>query len=194
MYRPSVPYVRAFSSRRPSVLCFRPEQMATSTTARPTARPTARTSAKPTARIGRRFGVPEVGSSASRTSRTSRTSSRTAARAVRAHASNYVARVLAGEFEPTALRAREIAEARGQSLHALAHELGYAGAPPKVRTRVRLESISRTKLAALSGYALSDISRLFARRHPPTLTKLARIAKAYGAWMDDMLEAIGWVG
>lgn len=111
----------------------------------------------------------------------------------RESAPNYAARVLAGEFEPTALKAREIAASRGQSLHALAHELGYAKPSPKVRSvPVDLNSISRSKLAQLSGYSLSDVSRLFARRHPPTLTKLARIAEAYGAWMDDVLDAMGW--
>lgn len=111
----------------------------------------------------------------------------------RESAPNYAARVLAGEFEPTALKAREIAASRGQSLHALAHELGYAKPAPCVRKlHVDLRSISRSKLAELSGYSLSDVSRLFARRHPPTLTKLARIAEAYGAWMDDVLDAMGW--
>lgn len=111
----------------------------------------------------------------------------------RESAPNYAARVLAGEFEPTALKAREIAASRGQSLHALAHELGYAKPAPRIRKRhVDLRSISRSDLASRSGYSLSDVSRLFRRRHPPTLTKLARIAEVYGAWMDDVLSAMGW--
>lgn len=111
----------------------------------------------------------------------------------RESAPNYAARVLAGEFEPTALKAREIAASRGQSLHALAHELGYAKPAPNIRRQpVDLRSISRSQLAERSGYSLSDVSRLFARRHPPTLTKLARIAEVYGAWMDDVLDAMGW--
>lgn len=105
---------------------------------------------------------------------------------------HYTARVLAGEFEPTALRAREIAAAKGITLHELAHQLGYAAAPPRVRARPQLSTITRSDLAAATGYHISDISRLFARRHPPTLTKLAKVAAAYGAYMDDVLSALGW--
>lgn len=107
-------------------------------------------------------------------------------------AANYTARVLSGEFEPTALRARTIAASRGQSLHELAHELGYADAPPRVRQPLDLGSLSRSKLATLTGYHISDLSRLFARRHPPSLTKLAKVAAAYGATLDDTLSALGW--
>jgi transcriptional regulator with XRE-family HTH domain len=99
---------------------------------------------------------------------------------------------MAGEFEPTALRARAIAESRNVSLHALAAELGYADAPPRVRRLVVLDSLSHAELVRLTGYHKSEISRFFARRHPPTLSKLARIASAYGAWMDDVLSAMGW--
>lgn len=106
--------------------------------------------------------------------------------------SNYAPRVLAGQFEPTALRARQIAADRGQSLHELAHELGYAPAPPRIRTKVDLSAHTRTEIASRTGYSISDISRLFARRHPPTLTKLAKVAAVYGAWLDDMLTALGW--
>jgi transcriptional regulator with XRE-family HTH domain len=113
-------------------------------------------------------------------------------RAVRAESENYAARVLSGEFEPTAPRARRIAESQGESLHALAHRLGYADAPPRVRTPVDLSSLTRREVASRTRYHISDVSRLFARKHPPTLTKLARVAKAYGAWMDDVLTALGW--
>lgn len=107
--------------------------------------------------------------------------------------SNYAPRVLAGQFEPTALRARQIASDRGQSLHELAYELGYAQAPPRVRTQsVDIHSRTRTEIAAATGYDVSDISRLFARRHPPTLTKLAKVAAVYDVWLDDMLTALGW--
>jgi hypothetical protein len=107
--------------------------------------------------------------------------------------SNYAPRVLAGQFEPTALRARKIAADRGQSLHELAYELGYASAPPRIRTQpVDIASRTRTEIAAATGYDVSDISRLFARRHPPTLTKLAKVAAVYDAWLDDMLTALGW--
>lgn len=107
--------------------------------------------------------------------------------------SNYAPRVLAGQFEPTALRARQIASDRGQSLHELAYELGYASAPPRVRTQpVDLSAHTRTEIAAATGYDVSDISRLFARRHPPTLTKLAKVAAVYDVWLDDMLTALGW--
>jgi hypothetical protein len=113
-------------------------------------------------------------------------------RAGRNPAPNYESRVLAGEFEPTALRARTIAASRGTTLHELAHDLGYALPPPAVRRCVDLTALTRSALAAATGYAISDISRTFARRHPPTLTKLARIAAAYEAWMDDVLTAMGW--
>ncbi len=107
--------------------------------------------------------------------------------------SNYAPRVLAGQFEPTALRARQIASNRNQSLHELAYELGYASAPPRIRVQpVDLASRTRTEIAAATGYDVSDISRLFARRHPPTLTKLAKVAAVYDAWLDDMLTALGW--
>lgn len=110
----------------------------------------------------------------------------------KSRARNYTARVLAGEFEPTALRAREIAAATGVTLHKLAQDLGYADAPPKIRRVVDLGVISRSDLAERTGYDVTDISRTFARKHPPTLTKLARLAAAYGMWMDDMLTALGW--
>ncbi len=52
--------------------------------------------------------------------------------------------------------------------------------------------MSRVALAHATGYHITEISRFFARRHPPTLSKLARIAAAYGGWMDDVLSAMGW--
>jgi transcriptional regulator with XRE-family HTH domain len=107
-------------------------------------------------------------------------------------APNYEHRVMSRAFEPTAIKARELAERRGVSLHALAHELGYADAPPRVRKPVDLRAMSRSALATATGYDITDISRLFARKHPPTISKLARIAAAYGVWLDDMLVAIGW--
>lgn len=105
---------------------------------------------------------------------------------------NYATRVMSGEFEPTAIKARAIAAQRGESLHQLAHDLGYAQRPPAARKSVDLDTISRSRLAEATGYDISDISRLFAHKHPPTLTKLARVAAAYGVWMDDMLTALGW--
>lgn len=107
-------------------------------------------------------------------------------------AANYEPRVMAREFEPTALKARDLADRRGISLHELAYQLGYATAPPRMRKKVDVSAISRSELAAITEYDLTEISRLFARRHPPKLSKLARIAAAYGVWMDDMLVAIGW--
>lgn len=105
---------------------------------------------------------------------------------------HYTQRVLAGEFEPTALRARRIATDQGVTLHELAHKLGYAGEPPRTRSQPRLASLTRSELATATGYHISDISRLFARKHPPTLTKLAKVAAAYEAWMDDVLTELGW--
>ena len=107
-------------------------------------------------------------------------------------AANYAPRVLAGDFEPTAVRARHVAQSRNQTLHELAHELGYASTPPRVRKPVDLDSLRPADVARASGYDISDVCRVFARKHPPTLTKLARIAAAYDAWMDDVLTAIGW--
>ena len=116
----------------------------------------------------------------------------TTPRALPENDEHYTARVLAGEFEPTALRAREIAVARGITLHELAHQLGYAAAPPRVRAQPQLSAVTRSDLAVATGYHISDISRLFARKHPPTLTKLAKVAAAYNAYMDDVLTALGW--
>ena len=107
-------------------------------------------------------------------------------------AANYESRIRNREFEPTAVRAREIARQRGITLHELAHELGYAGAPPRTRTVLDFTTMRRTDLAHATGYTPSEISRTFARRHPPTLTKLGKIAAAYGALMDDVLEKLGW--
>lgn len=142
----------------------------------------------PAARLGSR----KVSSSSGSSSGSGSSANSSDKRSNHPLSANYAPRVLAGQFEPTALRARQIAADRGQTLHELAHELGYAPPPPAIRQSVSLTAHSRTEVAALTGYDITDISRLFARRHPPTLTKLARVAAAYNATLDDMLTALGW--